>query len=227
MAKRVFTDAELKELGARTIDLLKQAIAAGDQKKAGQMADRWLMESQAIHDLYLHWIASLMSYIYTRSGEDALYQAMREFYEACGMPDPSEGDFRSNVEGVAMVLRAHLVPLKVEEDDEKVTVTMQPCGSGEKLLKTGKYAPPYNFAMIQKPHPMTWGKTNFPSYCVHAPIMEIMSIEKYGYTMSPCVPAENVAESSCRHRIYKNPADIPEDVYTRVGMKKPKKIGKP
>ena len=32
--KRVFTDEELREMGERTIDLLNQAIDAGDKEKA-------------------------------------------------------------------------------------------------------------------------------------------------------------------------------------------------
>jgi hypothetical protein len=41
-----------------------------------------------------------------------------------------ETDFRSIVEHQASKMRGHLQPMKIEEDDEKVSITMLPCGSG-------------------------------------------------------------------------------------------------
>ena len=46
-------------------------------------------------------------------------------------------DFRHRVQMFAMGLRGHLQPMKVEEDDEKVCITMVLCGSGERLFKGG------------------------------------------------------------------------------------------
>ena len=222
MAKRVFTDKELQEMGTPAIDLLKQAVDAGDKERAKDMADRMANDYSILHDLYMDWIGALMSCVYTNQGEEALYEVMRGVFGADGPPDPREGNFREKVQMVAAALRGHMVPIKIVEDDEKVSLTMEPCGSGEKLLKTGRYEPQYNFTRIQKPHPMTWGMTDFPIYCTHAPVLEILSIERYGYPMSPCAPAEKVAQSSCRHCVYKNLDDIPEEVYSRVGKKKPK-----
>ena len=228
MAKRVFTAKELHEMGERSIDLLNRAIDSGDKERAKEMANRMLGECTLLHDLYLDWTSALMSYIYNNYGEDALYQAMRKVFEATPLGDAGKMDFRSKVQMVATALRGHMVPIKIEEDDEKVRLTMQPCGSGEKLVQTGRYKPPYDFTMIQKPHPMTWGMTDFPVYCTHTPVVEILSIEASGYPVSPAFPAKKVARGACTHCVYKNVDDIPEEVYTRVGKKKPgvKKIRK-
>jgi hypothetical protein len=186
-------------------------------------------EFKIMHDLYLEWTAGLMDHIYKSGGEDALYQAFRQ---VVGAPrgnkgttlkpaetetDAKDAAFRRRVLAGIKLVRGHLQPLKVEEDDEKVCVTMEPCGSGQQLLERGDYGPPRNLTMIQKPHPITWGLSDFPVYCTHAPILEILSIEAVGYPTSVAIPAEKVATKACTYRIYKNPDAIPEEFFSRVG----------
>jgi hypothetical protein len=51
--------------------------------------------------------------------------------------------------------------------DEKFILTMNPCGSGGRLLKMGVYQEPLNFSRLKKAGPHTWGKENLPIYCSH------------------------------------------------------------
>ena len=223
MAERVFTDEELQEMGVRTRDAAINAVEAGDKKKAAELIHRQYDESQGMHDVYLNWIAELMDYIYVHSGEEVLYQAMRKVMGtlAQGFPgSPDEMDFRSKVELVAGTLRGHGCDLELEEDDEKVCVKMRPCGSGQKLVDSGAYDPPRNLSRL-KPHVMTWGLPDFPIYCIHNPVQSILAIENSGYPMDVVIPAKDVATDSCRFYIYKDPDAIPEEIYTRVGKKKP------
>ncbi|MCP4714778.1 MAG: hypothetical protein GY868_06635 [Deltaproteobacteria bacterium] len=69
--------------------------------------------------------------------------------------------------------------------------------------------------------------TNFPIYCTHAPMLEILSMESIGYPMAVIQPADKVATESCRYCVYKKTADIPEEVYQRVGKQKPDRHGTP
>jgi hypothetical protein len=220
---RVFTQEELEEMGRRTVDLLTEAIEAGDKERAKKLAKRMYREASNIHDLYVEWTAGFMDYIYANYGDDALYQALRKVIG--GPPRPmgsaEKVDFRRRVQGLAFALRGHLQPVKVEEDDEKVCMTMEPCGSGQRLAQRGAYGPPRNLTRIQKPHLITWGMSDFPVYCTHAPVLEIVSIEQFGYPTRVICPAEKVAEASCKYCVYKNIEDIPEEVYTRVGKSKP------
>lgn len=221
---RVFTDAELKEMSVSTRDAAIQAVDAGDKEKAKKLITRMSREFQGIHDLYMNWAADLMDYVYTHDGEDALYQAMRKVvgtYLGPLIDAYDKADFKRQVQMLASGLRAHLESLEVEEDDEKVTVKMKPCGSGQRLLESGAYEAPRKLSRI-KAHPMTWGLPNFPIYCAHSPIQEIIAIEKIGRPVFSCLPAEPMASQSCRFVIYKEPKAIPEQVYTRLGKKKPK-----
>ena len=53
MTNRVFTQEELEEMGKRTIDLLTEAIEAGDKERAKKLAGRMYREFSAMHDLYV------------------------------------------------------------------------------------------------------------------------------------------------------------------------------
>ena len=221
---RVFTQEELEEMGKRTVDLLTEAIEAGDKEWAKKLVNRMYREFSSMHDLYVDWTAGFMDYIYTNYGEDVLYQALRKVVDGSvgSMVEATKVDFRRQVQRVAFRMRGHLQPMKVEEDDEKVCITMEPCGSGERLVQKGAYGAPRNLALMQKPHAMTWGMNDFPVYCTHCPVLEILSIEQLGYLANVIFPSQKVAEGPCRFCIYKNVEDIPEEVYTRVGKQKPK-----
>jgi hypothetical protein len=114
-----------------------------------------------------------------------------------------------------------LQPLLIEEDDEKVSLTMKPCGSGERIIQKGGYEPETGLAIIKEPHRITWGMKDFPIYCVHCPVMEMLEIENTGAFTVVRTVSDPVCHESCKFNIYKNPADIPEECYTRAGQKKP------
>jgi hypothetical protein len=111
--------------------------------------------------------------------------------------------------------------VEITEDDEKVCMTMHPCGSGQMLCQKGAYEPPINLSMIEKPHAMTWGKTDFPIYCTSMPVREILSIEQLGYPTNVTFhEGKNFAKEPCTVCIYKKVEDTPEEIYTRVGKTK-------
>lgn len=221
---RVFTEEELKEMGRRTMDSALEALEAGDKEKAKKLVKRMHREFESLHDLYLHWVADLMDHIYVRDGESALYEALRRAvssYMAPLMEHYTKANFRRRVEMLVSGLRAHLQNVIIEEDDEKVCIKGDPCGSGQRLFQSGAYEPPRNLSRM-RPHVMTWGLANFPIYCAHSPIQEMVSIEKIGYPVFVTLPADEMAKDSCRMCIYKDPKSIPDEIYKRVGMEKPK-----
>jgi hypothetical protein len=224
--KREFTDAELKELGTRTLDLVLQAIDSGDKEKARDLAKRMYAEFNFLHDGYMFWISGLLSHIYRNYGIDAVEAAEREAHtiEARAvMKPPKKTDFRTRVESLASGLRGHLQGLTIEEDDEKVSLTMHPCGAGERIIQMGGYSQEIGLARIKEAHPITWGMKDFPMYCVHSPVMEMLMLENTGNFGSVHAVSEPMCQEPCHFVLYKDPADIPEKYYTRVGKKKPAK----
>jgi len=222
--KRVFTEEELKEMEGRTLDRLMETIEGGDAPKAKNLAKRMYAEFLSQHDGYLSMAAGFMNWIYVNHGDEALYQALKEVM-APGLDELlssyEKADFKRRVQMMAMGLRGHLQPITVEEDDEKVCIKMHPCGSGQRLFESGAYDPPRNLTLVNKPHLITYGMTDFPIYCTHAPIMELASIALVGYPIFVTLPADKMARESCRYCFYKDPKDIPEEIYKRVGKEKP------
>jgi hypothetical protein len=220
--KRVFTDKELKEMGTRTLDLVMEAIDAGDKKKAKELAQRMYKEFNHLHDGYFFWVTGLQSYIYKHLGIDAVEEAEREAHgieaKVVFLP-PEKTDFRSVVEHTVGGLRGHLQPITVKEEDEKVTITMEPCGSGERLIEKGGYK--LGLSRVKEPHRITWGQKDFPMYCVHCPVMEMMDIENTGDFMLCHFISDPIGKEHCQFVFYKNPADIPAEFYKRIGKKKP------
>jgi hypothetical protein len=222
--KRLFTDRELNEMGTRTLDLVIAAIDAGNKEKAKDLAKRMYREFNYLHDGYMFWVTGLLTYIYKNYGIDAVEKAEREAHttEAKVVFKPSEKtDLRSRVEHLVGGMRGHLQPIIVKEDDEKISVTMTPCGSGERIIQKGGYQPEAGLARVKEAHRITWGMKDFPIYCVHSPVMEMLDIENTGDFVAAHIVHEPLCEEHCHFTFYKNPKDIPEKLYQRIGKKKP------
>jgi len=220
--KRIFTDQELKEMGTRTLDLVFEAIDAEDKDKAKELAQRMYKEFNYLHDGYGFWVTGLQTFIYKNYGIDALEKAEREAHtiEAKVVFKPLEKtDIRSRVEHLASGLRGHLQPITIKEDDEKISLTMQPCGSGERIIQKDGYK--VGLSRVKNPHPITWGMKDFPIYCVHCPVMEMLDIENIGDFAMVHIVSEPIYHGSCQFVFYKDPANIPEEFYNRIGKKKP------
>lgn len=223
MGERIFTEAELKEMGVETVDLIQQAIDAGDLEKAKKLTRRMHREFFAMHEGFRNWIACLLSFIGRRLGDEALYEAL---YDAMShFADYAKAYRKENVlrqvQMLAAGLRGHLNPLVIEEDDEKVTIMMTPCGSGGRAILNGYYDPPKNYLKVKKPQVMTFGRSNFPVYCCHGAFQDIVPIEMDGYPIWVTLPSEKLGEEPCRFIIYKDLDNIPAEYYERFGKKKP------
>jgi hypothetical protein len=172
----------------------------------------------------MFWVSGLLTHIYKKFGIDAVEAAEREAHTIEGrvvFKPPEKTDIRSLVEHLASGLRGHLQPITIKEDDEKISLTMQPCGSGERIIQKGGYEPEAGLARVKDPHRITWGMKDFPIYCVHCPVMEMLQIENTGRFGATHIVSEPIRHGSCQFVFYKNPADIPEEFYTRIGKKKP------
>jgi len=221
--ERLFTEVELKEMGVETINLIDQAIDAGDLEKTKKLAHRMHKEFFTQHEDLRDWIASLLSFVERRLGDEAVYEAVHETFSQFSplFVAYHSQDIRRKVQMLAAGFRGHLTSLAIEEDDEKFTLMMTPCGSGGRAIRNNSYSPPKNFAKIKKPHKMTYGRADFPVYCAHCAIQDILPMEMTGYPVWVIDVPEKVGEEPCRYHIYKDPDKIPEKYYQRYGLKKP------
>ena len=221
---RIFTDEELSEMSTRTLDLVLEAIDAGDKEKAKELAQRMYRQFNHLHDGYFSWVTGLQTFIYENYGIAVLEQAEREAHTREAkfvFKSPGNQDFKTRIKALAGGFQGHLQPVVVEEDDEKVTITMKPCGSGERIISMGGYEPEIGLAKVKESHPITWGLQDFPIYCVHCPVMEMMDVERTGDFGAVHIISDPIGKEHCQFAFYKDSADIPEEYYTRIGKKKP------
>lgn len=220
---RLFSEQELAEMGARTLDLLTRAIEEGDADKAKALAQRMKNEFNYLHDGYMFWVAGLQTYIYENYGTEALEQAERLAHTAEAkvvFKPPEKTDLRSQVEHTAGVLRGHMQPITIVETDETISLSMKPCGSGERIIQMGGYSPEVGLARVKEPHAITWGMRDFPIYCVHCPVTEALAVESKGNFTRVKVVSEPLCHSACEYVFHKNPEDIPDEFYARIGKEK-------
>ena len=124
------------------------------------------------------------------------------------------------VEKMASGLQGHVYQyMTLEEDDEKVTLTNTPCGSGGRLIKMGGYNPEIGLKRIAEPAEITFNTPDFPLYCVHCPLFNRNAIDNTGeLTFINNPPGDGI---SCVSYFYKDKKDIPEEYYKRLGREKP------
>ena len=220
---RIFTDEELINMGRRNVDVITEAIDAGELDRAKDLAQRMHRECLAMHDGLISWITALLSFVGHGQGDEAVYQALKEscnswlgpLSDAFAHADPGHRAVM-----LAKMLRGHMMPIRIEEDDEKFTFIMEPCGSGGRMVIEGKFQPPHGFFNIERAQPMTCGQSCFPVYCAHGPVISVLGIESSGAPLFYEEPSDNVGQEPCKIYLYKNPAATPAQLYAKVGMKK-------
>lgn len=223
MNERVFTQQELEDLAMLPLDKLKNAIIAGETEKALSLADELYNGFTFLHDGYFCWISGLLTHIYNKYGVEAVEEAEREAHTLEGkiaFPPLGEMSFKEVVQHTAKALHGHVhQPMTIEEDDKKVIITVDPCGSGGRLIEKGAYEA--GFAKIKEPCNLTWGMADFPIYCVHCPIGEMLEIENTGnFRFAHGIHEISEVGPSCRYLLYKEPENIPEEYYARIGKTK-------
>ena len=226
MGERVFNDAELREMGKRSLDKVVEAIDAGDAEGAKRLAQRMYNEFVSMHDLYRDWLTATLSEVGRRYGDEVLESVMTDGMDAWWTPlakkiNEGPDDFSRKVKMFVAGLRGHLQPMDITEDDEKVEIRMKPCGSGGRQIAAGKYEGERAFLKVATPQRMTYGRPDVPVYCTHEIAMERLDAERDGHPFAITEPARVLGQDYCVIKIYKNPKDIPAKYYERLGLTKP------
>ena len=229
--ERWFDPDELREMSRPTMDRAIEAIEAGDTERALQLCRAMRHEWRFLHDLMAESVLGLASFIQERFGEDEVAEAWKSSLERGWKRDAGEilgRDRRQIVEALAATWRAHSTSgvgphpgaFTIEEDDEKFTFSMNPCGSGQRLVRRGLYERE-GYGVTREAHDWSYGRAGFPLYCTHCSFMnELMPIKWYGLPLYPSDPPEDYDRDPCTWYWYKEPAAIPERHWARYGLAK-------
>lgn len=177
-----------------------------------------------LHDGMLSRVAALLSDVYERHGADQLAYVFSQVMKPESMDPKGDVSFRDRVESIMLFTRSHLLPFSVTEDAEKVTFSPDPCPSGARLIREGHYDAPRNNAIVKHTGPLTYGKREFPVYCCHEPALELGSALRTGVPLFVVDAPEDVGITPCKVHVYKEPSDIPEEYYRRLGLSKPEDL---
>lgn len=150
---------------------------------------------------------------------DRVYQRMTDW--AFGATDAPA--FRDQVETFAMLWQWHRTPVRIVEDDEKVTYIMQPCGSGGRMINAGAYLPSARrpLTVLAEPSFASFGEGNFPNWCAHC----AFSNRGYLARSLPYFLLEGWSDhrrwGGCAAHSYKDIALVPDEAFERVGLAPP------
>jgi hypothetical protein len=105
--------------------------------------------------------------------------------------------------------------VEVRDHGDRVQLTFAPCGSGGRLRAAE------TFGVTSERHDWAWNELGVCHYCVHCCVLQqIEPIDNLGYPARvidpPLAPGD-----SCSWTVYRDPRDVPESAYGRVGRRKP------
>lgn len=239
MTDRWFSERELEQLSRPTMDRAVEALDAGEPEEARRLCLEMKQEWQMLHDLMASGVLDLVSFIQQRLGDDGVAEAWGESMNRGWRRhhDAIERlDRRALVELLAATWRAHSCSgvgpnpgsFTISEDEEKVTFTMNPCGSGQRLVRNGAYEDLPDGGGTRAAHDWSFQRKGFPLYCTHCSFMnESMPIQWSGYPLYPCDPPQDYSSDPCTWYWYKDPDQIPERHWRRYGASKPPRSGEP
>jgi hypothetical protein len=229
MSERWFSDRELAEMSRPTMDRAIEAIDRDDLKEAKRLCEEMKPESQFMHDLLVDGVAGLISFIKERLGDEGVREAWEWSLERSWRPAVEaieRSDRRSIAIALAATWRAHSTSgvgpnagaFEITEDAEKLTFTMNPCGSGQRLWRNRRYGPD-GWGLTDEAHDWSYGREGFPLYCTHCAFMnELGPINWIGYPVYPSDPPDDFDRDPCTWYWYKDPADIPGRHWERYGL---------
>lgn len=234
---RWFAPDHLVQLSRPTMDRAIEAIDAGDYDAARRLCNDMRYEWRFLHDVMVELTAGLITFVQRRLGEAAVPEAWAEAMERGWKRDTAQiikSDRRKVVEALAASWRAHSTSgvgsnpgaFTIVEDDEKFIFRMNPCGSGQRLWRNGRYEGPNGLGLTREAHTWTYNRKNFPVYCTHCTFMnELLPLKWYGLPLYPSEPPEDFDTDPCTWYWYKDPADVPELYWRRYDISKANDLG--
>ena len=224
--ERWFSDEELGEMARPTMERAIEAIERGDAEEAKRLCEEMKHESQFMHDLLVDGIAGLISFVKHELGDEGVERAWTYSLERSwrgAVKTIAVSDRRQIAKSLAATWRAHSTSrvgpnpgaFEIGEDEEKLTFTMNPCGSGQRLWRNRRYGPD-GWGVTDEAHDWSYGREDFPLYCTHCAFMnEALPIRWIGHPVYPSDPPEDFDRDPCTWYWYKDPADIPRRHFER------------
>ncbi len=231
----LFTNSELEAFATPYPDRIIKHIQQKEIEEALAICEEMKKSRIVLHDFFADSCTVLWSWIGDQLGEEIIEDLFRYIFEQSArrqiyslailfrmyLPNTisllAESGWRSHS---CFGYGEHPAQFSITEDEEKFTFHLHPCASGVRLFLRGMYEPGRGGKLTEKAYPWTFNRKGFPYYCIHSAFLnEILPYETFGYLMWPTDEPQEPA-GPCRWHIYKDPNDIPDKYYDRLGVKK-------
>jgi hypothetical protein len=187
------------------------AVLAGDAAEAAAAFAAFEAGERYRHDVALDWVCVLLSEVYRSYGDAGLEASLRRTGDEtllAWMPRDVAKPPRDRLTRWARLLKGNFAVLSLAEDDEKFTITQDPCGSCGRQLVDCEYPGPLDLAIVAGAANLTRDGQPTTVYRTHAVVMhEVVPLERLGvpWPVVGC-PAGTVA-GPCTIHLYKRPDD--------------------
>ena len=242
MSARWLSEYEREALTTPVIRRLSRSIALHKHAEALSLCDELAGERIVLHDFFADACTALFTWIGQTLGE----QNLPEMFNACfeqsarrqvfdllnlGIPRGLEASMLATNAWIAHSCSGageHGGAFKLVEDEEKFTFILDPCGSGGRLWRKGRYEPPLDLALTSQSYPWSYNRQAFPYYCLHCAFLnEILPYRHLGFITWPVDPPLFPMDV-CKWHLYKDRHAVPEAYYQRFGLTRPQpQSGKP
>jgi hypothetical protein len=184
-------------------------LAANDFNGAGEFYTDVERGARDLHDFYRDYVSTMLSRIYREYGVDALAACLRASSEKDWMPwmeEEIDTDPRARLIIWADLLSVgNFGNISIEEHDDRFVMTQDPCGSCGRQHRGGRYDEPWHLAIIEEPHPTTYGTGGCTAYRAHIPMMHyVMPVERMGGPW-PLIQCPQEKSGQCRVTLFKDP----------------------
>jgi hypothetical protein len=230
-----FSEAERAALETPVIKRVRKALMRGGKREALGLCEELRGERILLHDFFAEACTALWSWTGGELGEKRLEDMFTSVFEQSArrqMYTLLDNDLYRGYE--AFILNRdgwvahscsgageHGGAFRLEEDDEKFTFVMDPCGSGGRLWRKGRYEPPDGFALTAEAFPWSYNRQGFPYYCLHCSFLnEILPCRHMGINNWPVDPPAEPGDV-CKWHLYKDRKAVPERYYDRFGLRSP------
>lgn len=237
------------------IEELVGLIWTGRADEALACLDRTKEVWRQVHDRDVDHTYGLMSEVKTRLGEPAIADMYQRvllplFAWRYDKFDIDKHPWDDGLEVLMLVaceaMRGHLVgpertgDFELIETDDRFIVRFDPCGSGQRTVRGDwiegtppRMEPPYNWKVSEEKHSWNHFTPGVCLYCAHCIVlMEEMPIDRFGYPVRvidppvyPDTDRDPERRQKCQWQMFKDPTNVPEEYYTRVGRTKPEVFG--
>lgn len=212
----------------QAVDEFAVGCTSSDDRHEQRLAaalDAW----RFAHDRHLHLVAGWIGFAVDELGEGELGWLWGEL-EADGIAayarydrsrTPWSESFAFLVQCAIEGMHGHLGgprglgEVSVEDHGDRVQLTFSPCGSG------GRIRADERFGVTTERHDWAWNEVGVCHYCVHCCVLQQLSaIDNLGYPARVIDPPLKPGDA-CSWTVYRDPDDVPESAYRRVGRRKP------